>query len=197
MTEKKRKKGDTGAIGAGAAQGETGAVGAAGVADDDTSSILAIGAASRRGEHGLRFGMIVLVVGLGLLVLAATFQTLRILATPIGDYPVPQRVVIRTVEQGGDVIVRSTKCMDLPHTITGISFWVTVDGPFDRRPYSTGGAYREAGCRNFEYRNTLPADIPPGRWRLQGIDTAHVGPFTQDVVWYTEDFTVTEKADAR
>ena len=163
--------------------------------NEDTEAMRMIDLHAARARRQQKLWLVILIISLALLVLAISAVTVSQMATPIGDYPLPQRVVEKTVAQGGDVIVRGTKCMDLAHVVLGASNWRRVDPPIEFVPFSQGAAFREAGCWNYEFRNQLPAYLTPGRWRLEGHDAANVGPFTQDVFWYTEPFTVTGEID--
>jgi len=60
-------------------------------------------------------------------------------------------------------------------------------------PYLVGGTAREAKCYTVIFRNQIPADLPPGRWRLEGQETSVRGSEVASVAWRTEVFTVLPK----
>lgn len=107
--------------------------------------------------------------------------------------PSPQRVSVAIVEQGGALHVTAEKCNDGdgPVPISGESWWVR-ESPQPRMvvPHMSGGGMRYPGCSIFEFENLIPATLPVGTWRLEGIEVARSGSRMQQVGWYTENFEV-------
>lgn len=113
--------------------------------------------------------------------------------TPIGEFPVPQTVMTTGPIHPGDAVeITGTKCMNREFPTEGRSTWVRLSPSRVLRPKSGGNiVVRPKGCTTATYENALPDDISPGVWRIEGINTAFIGPWRQDVPWYTEPFTVT------
>ena len=138
------------------------------------------------------------------LVIALTVTNIVLLArrdepyNPFGKYPVPQKVLNKTVQVGGVVYVDATKCFrgDEPVPLRGLSYWIRQDSPRTSVKHREGSGVQDPrsspdGCLSFHYANQLPPEVGPGAWRLEGQECAQRGRETACVGWYTETFTVT------
>lgn len=111
-------------------------------------------------------------------------------------YTNPQKVLTPVVPYQGELVTVGTKCNDLD---TGVPIASTQvfdrldEGRFPRSVFFRNtAAVRVPGCETTEFRTTLPPTLPPGRWRLVGINVvvASTGE-RQTLSWYTEPFEVT------
>ena len=139
---------------------------------------------------------LVLLVGM-----AAILYRLSQSYEPFGEFPVPQKIVgAKEVRPGGVLKVRATKCYrgDKLIPIIGVSVFVRSGPSRLTVPYTFGAAARDPqggdnGCYTSTYHNRIPADLPAGRWRIEGSDTARQGSDSKEQGWYTETFTVLPK----
>lgn len=108
---------------------------------------------------------------------------------------VPQDVPIRTVSPGGVLVVNATKCNDSDRAV-GIESSVFIRNREDPALLfairERGVVVREPGCVTKQYRNPIPLEIPPGRYRIEGVDITRAGDKVQQEPWFTEDFIVLE-----
>lgn len=114
------------------------------------------------------------------------------------DYPSPQRVINPIVRPGETVNVEGYKCNNEDHPIAVQA----IDGaPLLRsldtqalipRPGPRLDAYvRQPGCPLLKFANPLPADLPPGNYRIEGVEVATEGSKEQREAWFTEPFCLT------
>lgn len=146
------------------------------------------------GERALILATAYLVAASGLLVSAIIFS---VCSGDSGYSPlynvVPQSISVKTAVPGSVVNVHAVKCNNSDRAV-GIEGSVFLR---DRNNPSVlivirerGIAVREPGCLSLIYRNPLPLDVPPGRYRFEGIDVVRSGDQVQQEPWYTEDFIV-------
>lgn len=103
----------------------------------------------------------------------------------------PQRVLNPVVEQGGTLSIDALKCnhssRDVP--VEGVSYFREQESRALVK-YRDGFGVRPPGCRTFHYENPIPVDLPPGVWRIEGVEVAREGDEEQREPWYTADFVV-------
>lgn len=106
--------------------------------------------------------------------------------------PSPQRVENHEVRAGDVLVVHAEKCnhTDEPVAIESLAIFRNLDNR-DAVPYREGFGARDPGCTKLRYENQIPPDLPPGNWRVEGIDIARRGEDVQQEPWYTEPFEVT------
>lgn len=115
-------------------------------------------------------------------------------------YHFPQELVGENMIQRGTVFqVRRTRCNSStrPETLIGSSYYHRLDSTkVPRVPYSQGEAVvagksndNPDGCETTRLSNTLPADVEPGVWRLEGQTCLKRNP-QLCASWATEQFTV-------
>ena len=111
----------------------------------------------------------------------------------------PQQVATPLVEQGGFVDVTGTLCNDAKE---GIGFdsrvWIRKVDTGALIPYAVRLAIvRIPGCETRHFHNPVPADLPPGIYRLEGVDTAYSDDGRiQREPWFTQPFQVVPRKDA-
>ena len=105
----------------------------------------------------------------------------------------PQTVLTPVVQPGGQLLVRGTKCShaSAPVVVTGVQVLEKLDGTGRGVLYAENAGIREPGCRTREFANLIPTTLPPGRWRLVGVETAALpNGRTESATWHTEPFEV-------
>lgn len=111
------------------------------------------------------------------------------------NYKNPQAVLSPVVQQGGTLIVDAYKCNDTdkPVAVEGASYWRNLDTQELTLKSATAGAIRDPGCPLLHYENAVPADLPPGRYQLEGVEKTLDGNRVQGAAWRTEEFVVIER----
>lgn len=163
----------------------------------------------RRKSSRFAHWMTVLLVFYGsvaLFSLAASLYGIFRVATvfePLGDYPI-QRVTNRLPGHDGPalyvgelLLVTAVKCSTAKEPVgSSGALYIARRGVGTLREFyliSTGAGIREPGCTTFNYRNTMPAEIVPGLWRLEGQEVAREGSQVQVKTYVSEDFLVVER----
>lgn len=106
---------------------------------------------------------------------------------------VPQDVPIHTAVPGGTLTVNAVKCNDSNKAVgvEGSVFLRNRDNPAILVAIRERGmVVREPGCVTKQYKNPIPFDVPPGRYRLEGVDITRAGDKEQREPWWTEDFLI-------
>lgn len=103
--------------------------------------------------------------------------------------PSPEQIInSKDSYKPGDVItVLGTKCNTSKDAlfITGVSYYERqeVSGPGSQvGNKNNGGREISPGCQTLEFPHTLPIELTPGVWRLEGTDCTATGPATPVVV---------------
>lgn len=114
-------------------------------------------------------------------------------------YTSPQVVAEESVPQGGTVHVTATKCVSEDVGAYGQLNLVRISPSptlfVDYGGLRSGGT-KTRGCLTRAFSNILPADLPPGVWKIVGIDTVVQLTGSKDAkrTWETAPFTVTAVA---
>lgn len=117
---------------------------------------------------------------------------------PFGDYRVPQTILHRKpfYRPGDTFTTMATKCYRGKKLIpfTGLSYYVRETPSRLTVPNNNGAsvvdpAQSSNGCFTSTFDHAIPL-LPPGRWRLEGQETARLGTQTVTAAWYTQDFLV-------
>lgn len=143
-----------------------------------------------------------LVLGITLIVAGAVmFVALQLTEDRSTTSPlytqIPQAVLSQPpIYPGGTVSIKALKCnrSDTQIAFQGDSYWRSVDVGEQTILHRVALSPLVLGpqeCLERVFMNKLPDSIPPGRWRLQGIDCLVDKP-SVCTPWYSEIFQIIE-----
>jgi hypothetical protein len=141
-----------------------------------------------------RWGILILVFGLALVAIGLAVNAsllFNLLAPPAARFPSPFPVLNSPLHAGDTLILQVTRCAwditgDDPVRVTTTRSLVSADSPTIVVLPSVDVDI-PTGCQTVQSRlNIIPDDLPPGRWRLQGSNTAR----NKTVPFSSEPFVV-------
>lgn len=147
--------------------------------------------AKKIAQHGTVIAMFTLAAAFLILSIVLVVRTVTADEFAPLDNPSPQRVENPVVKQGDVLIVFAQKCnrTSEPVAIESTAVFRNIDNR-DAVPFREGFGARDSGCTDLRYENPIPIDLPPGKWRVEGIDIARHGQDVQQEAWFTDEFAV-------